>query len=72
MSRTRAALAAAQEAAAAALSRAKAGGSLEDIAKDYDMATYSSQEEGTYNSSSALSAWVFDANRQSGDCDHGE
>lgn len=42
----------------------KAGGSLEDIAKDYDMATYSSQEEGTYNSSSALSAWVFDANRQ--------
>ena len=64
-----AALAAAQEAAAAALSRAKAGGSLEDIAKDYDMATYSSQEEGTYNSSSALSAWVFDANRQSGDCD---
>lgn len=64
-----AALAAAQEAAAAALSRAKAGGSLEDIAKDYDMATYSSQEEGTYKSSSALSAWVFDASRQSGDCD---
>ena len=63
-----AALSAAESAASAALQRYRAGESLETIANDYDIATYSSQSTGTY-SSSTLGDWVFDESRQSGDCD---
>lgn len=61
-----AAKAAAEAAAKAALARYQAGESLETIAKDYDMATYSKQEAGIY-SSSVLPAWVFEEGRVAGD-----
>lgn len=52
--------------AAAVLARVQAGEKLEDIAKDYETASYSSTETGS-NDGSAVSEWVFDESRQAGD-----
>lgn len=57
---------AAKKAADEAMERYQNGDTLEKIAKDYDMATYSKQETGTY-SSSVVGDWVFDESRQADD-----
>ena len=61
-----AAAAAAKEAAEAALARVQSGENLEDIAKDYDMATYSSQTAAT-NNGDTLGTWAFEEGRQADD-----
>ncbi len=57
---------AAHTAAAEALDRLNAGESLEEIAKSYEIATYTVQGEGTY-STSAVGEWIFNADRVEGD-----
>lgn len=57
---------AAEAAAKAALARYQAGESLEEIAKDYDMASYYHQEAGAY-STSVVQTWVYDDSRVAGD-----
>lgn len=61
-----AALVAASDAAKAAYDRFKNGESLETIAKDYDMASYSSVDDGV-SSTDTVSTWVFDSARTAGD-----
>lgn len=58
---------AAKTAADEALARYKNGETLEAIAGDYDIGTYSAQAEGAYTSD-FVSTWVFDEARQAGDC----
>lgn len=57
---------AAADAAAAILERVNNGESLEEIAKEYESATYTNTETGT-NTGSDLAKWVFDAARVDGD-----
>lgn len=52
--------------AAAALARVEAGEKLEDVAKDYESASYTSTESGTNTGSDTMN-WVFDAARVDGD-----
>ena len=61
-----AAIAAAKDGAEAALARFRSGESMEDIAKDYDIASYSSVTDGA-NNGDTLSAWAFDASRTAGE-----
>ncbi|MBO4854679.1 MAG: peptidylprolyl isomerase [Oscillospiraceae bacterium] len=61
-----AALEAAKTAANEALERYRAGESLEEIADDYEIASYSSLDAGSY-SDSALGNWVFDSARKADD-----
>ena len=61
-----AAIAAAKDGADAALTRFQNGESLEAIAKDYDIASYSSVTDGA-NKGDTLSAWAFDAARTAGE-----
>ncbi len=56
----------AQAAAEEAMARFKNGESLETIAKDYDIASYSSQTDAA-NYGDTMSTWLFDDARQSGD-----
>ena len=57
---------AAKDAAEAALERFNNGETLEEIATDYSIATYTKQDAATH-STSDLSKWLFDANRAEGD-----
>ena len=61
-----AAIAAAKDGADAALTRFQNGESLEAIAKDYDIASYSSVTDGA-NNGNTLSAWAFDEARTAGE-----
>lgn len=61
-----AAKAAAAADAAAALERVQAGEKLEDVAKDYESASYTSTESGSNTGSDTMN-WVFDAARVDGD-----
>ena len=61
-----AAVAAAKDAAHAALERYQSGEKLEDIAEDYENGTYASPTAST-NTGDAISTWVFDEDRQAGD-----
>ena len=54
-----AAIAAAKDGANAALARFRNGESLEDIAKDYDIATYYPVTDGS-NTSDTVATWVFE------------
>ena len=57
---------AAKTAADQALERYQNGESLEKIAEDFDMATYSNQDAATY-SASVVGEWAFDESRQAND-----
>ena len=57
---------AAHTAATEALERYNNGEDLETIAKDYEIATYSKEEKGTY-SSSDMGKWLFDESRKADD-----
>ena len=61
-----AAIGAAKDGADAALTRFHYGESLEAIAKEYDIASYSSVTDGA-NKGDTLSAWAFDAARTAGE-----
>lgn len=61
-----AAIAAAKSGAEAALARLQSGEDLETIAKDYDIASYSSVTDGS-KSGDTLSTWAFDASRTAND-----
>ncbi len=61
-----AAEAAAKAAAEAALERYQNGESLEEIAKDYEIGTYSAQPTGSYYGDT-ISTWLFAAEREAGD-----
>ncbi len=61
-----AAKAAAEADAAAALERVQAGEKLEDVAKDYESASYTNTETGSNTGSDTMN-WVFDAARVDGD-----
>ena len=61
-----AAIAAAKSGAEAALARLQNGEDLETIAKDYDIASYSSVTDGS-KSGDTLSTWAFDASRTAND-----
>lgn len=63
-----AAAAAAKEAADEALGRYQSGEALEDIAKDYEQATYASPTASA-NTGDTLSTWVYDESRQAGDAE---
>ncbi len=56
----------AKAAAEDALERYENGESLEEIAKDYDIGTYSAQPTGSYYGDT-ISTWLFDADREAGD-----
>ena len=61
-----AAKAQAESDAAAVLARVQAGESLEDVAKDYESATFSHTESGS-NSGDDMGTWLFDSARVDGD-----
>ncbi len=61
-----AAKAQAESDAAAVLARVQAGEALEDVAKEYESANYSSTETGS-NNGSDVANWVFDSARKAGD-----
>ena len=63
---TQAAKDAAKAAADAALARFQSGEDLETIAKDYDIASFVTQDEGS-NNADTVSAWVFDIARTPGE-----
>lgn len=65
---TTAAIAAAKENAKAAQARYQSGEKLEDIAKDYENASYANPNVFT-NTGDTLSTWVYDKDRQAGDTD---
>jgi len=62
-----AALEAARETAQALLDGVKAGGKLETLVDDYEGATYTENESGTYSAGSVLSEWLYDSARKVGD-----
>lgn len=61
-----AALAVAKENAEAILDGFKAGGGLEDLARENN-GTYNKNENGSYSSGSVMSEWLYDSARKSGD-----
>ncbi|MBQ0038540.1 MAG: peptidylprolyl isomerase [Clostridiales bacterium] len=61
-----AASAEAKKAANAAVKRVKAGEDMETVAKDYEIASYASENDSA-NSGDTLSTWAFDSARQAGD-----
>ena len=63
---TQAAKDAAKAAADAALARFQNGEDLETISKDYDIASFVTQDEGS-NGTDTVSAWVFDITRTPGE-----
>ena len=63
---TQAAKDAAKSAADAALARFQNGEDLETISKDYDIASFVTQDEGS-NGTDTVSAWVFDITRTPGE-----
>lgn len=58
----------AKKASGEALSRFKNGEDLEEIAKDYEIATYYSQDDAS-NYGDTMSGWLFDEARREGDAD---
>ena len=62
-----AALDAARETAQALLAEVNAGGNLETLADSYENATYTFTDNGSYNSSSVISEWLYDGTREAGD-----
>ena len=61
-----AAKAKAESDAAAVLARVQGGEALEDVAKDYESASYTSTDAGS-NNGSDVANWVFDSARKAGD-----
>ncbi len=61
-----AAKAKAESDAAAVLARVQGGEALEDVAKDYESASYTSTDAGS-NNGSDVATWVFDSARKAGD-----
>ena len=61
-----AALETAREGAKAILDGFKAGGNLEDLARENN-GTYNKNENGSYSSGSVMSEWLYDSARKSGD-----
>lgn len=62
-----AALAKAQETAQALLDGINAGGKLETLADNYEGATYTLTENGSYSAGSVMSEWLYDSARKAGD-----
>lgn len=62
-----AALESARETAQALLDGVKAGGRLETLVDDYQGATYSTNDNGSYTAGSVLSEWLYDSARKDGD-----
>ena len=62
-----AALEAARSSANALMDELASGGSLEDVSKNYEDASYAVNDNATYYAGSAVSEWLYDASRNEGD-----
>ena len=62
-----AALESARETAQALLDGVKAGGKLETLVDDYQDATYTTNDNGSYTAGSVMSEWLYDSARKDGD-----